>query len=325
MAKIVPVFHKATRTQCKASIMLEGLSGRGKTGLALALAYYLADESWEEVYATDTEKESMKLYEGTTLHTGVRVAPFNVGDLSADDEYSPSNYKAFRDKAIELGGKVMLQDSVSHMWQYKGGILDMVTRAKQRDPSLNNYTAWGVPEIVTEKNLIFDLMRTEKMHSINTVRSKEKMEIIDDPEKQGKKKVQSLGEQQIMMPDLRYEPDLVLQMVSAGTSPDKGGHAPVAKVIKSRYVIFNVDEEYAFTKELLTQLREYLASGVDPAVLLEQQRQEYIQATRAFLDTNTSAKNIWPVLKENLGHKATKLDDMPLPVIKLLYGQLVSG
>lgn len=40
-----PMFSFSTvkRSQCKASILIEGLSGRGKSGLALVLANALAD------------------------------------------------------------------------------------------------------------------------------------------------------------------------------------------------------------------------------------------------------------------------------------------
>lgn len=37
-------FEEAQRTQCKASIMIEGLPGKGKTGLALLIGYYLGGE-----------------------------------------------------------------------------------------------------------------------------------------------------------------------------------------------------------------------------------------------------------------------------------------
>ena len=50
MANPVFQFEEAERVQLKASIMIEGLSGEGKTGLALMLAYYLADEKWDKVF-----------------------------------------------------------------------------------------------------------------------------------------------------------------------------------------------------------------------------------------------------------------------------------
>ena len=48
-------FRDATRQQAKASILIEGLSGRGKSGLALLLGHALAGNDWSKVYAGDGE------------------------------------------------------------------------------------------------------------------------------------------------------------------------------------------------------------------------------------------------------------------------------
>ena len=49
-------FRDATRQQAKASILIEGLSGRGKSGLALLLGHALAGKDWSKVYAVDIER-----------------------------------------------------------------------------------------------------------------------------------------------------------------------------------------------------------------------------------------------------------------------------
>ena len=99
---------------------------------------------------------------------------------------------------------------------------------------------------------------------------------------------------------------------------------PKAKVIKSRYVILAEGETYAFTPQLCEQLRQYLAEGVSIETLLEQQREDYIQAIKQILDTNVSAKTIWNVLKEDAGVKDLKLKDIPLQTLKQLYSQLIA-
>ena len=60
-----PMFklEDATRLQCKASIMIEGLSGKGKTGLALLIARGLASD-WSKIVHTDTENKSARLFVG---------------------------------------------------------------------------------------------------------------------------------------------------------------------------------------------------------------------------------------------------------------------
>ena len=315
---IVPTIRKAQRKQCKASILLEGLSGRGKSGLALALAYGLVKD-WSKVCAVDTENRSLDLYVGARLHTGDVVGEFLVGDLTADDGYKPSHYEAYRDAAIKMGMEALICDSISHMWQYKGSVLDMVTQAQRNDPKLNKYTAWGLPEIVAEKNLIMSLIRHPQLHVINTVRVKEKMEFITGDD--GKTALKSLGEQEIMMPDLKYEPDLVLSMVQQGTS---SGRAPRVLVVKSRYAPFMVDEVYDLTANMVEQWRLFLEEGTSPEDLLEMQRKDYIKATVEYLDNNPNVRPIWDILKERAGVKEIKISELPLEKLKLLFGQLVS-
>ena len=135
----------------------------------------------------------------------------------------------------------------------------------------------------------------------------------------GKAKLVSLGEQQIQQADLKYEPDLVLHMLKAGKNKNGVVSHPVAKVIKSRYAIFDEGEEYEFTPALIEQLRKYLDEGIDPTELLEQQRQDYIAAVTEYLN----AKNIWKVLKADAGYKDTKLTEMPLDAIKHIYIKLI--
>lgn len=311
-------FRKAQRTQCKASIAIEGLSGTGKSGLALSIAYILADKNWSDVFAIDTENKSLDLYVGTTMHTTDSVTPFNIADLSAEDGFKPSYYKLLRDSAIKEGGKVIINDSLSHCWQYEGGVLTMVNKVQNSGTNKNKYAAWGDPEIVQEKNAIMDLVRHRDIHVISTIRTKEKMEILEED---GRKVIRSLGEQQIMMPDFKYEPDLVLQTIKPGSDD---GAPPRVKVIKSRYRIFKLDEEYDMTEKLIRQMKEYLEEGTSPEELLEQQKADYVDAVNSYLKGNQTAVTVWKVLLENAGYAGKKSAELPLPVLKQLFGQLVA-
>ncbi len=308
-------FRKVERQKVKASIMIEGLQGTGKSGLALALAKVLASD-WSKVYAIDTENQSLDLFDGIKLNTGAQVKDFNKVDLTVDDGFAPSNYMTLREQAIKDGAEVVIMDSISHMWNRKGGLLDKVTEAQAS--GLDSYRSWGTDENRKEKELIFDLVRSPKAHIITTVRDKEKFGLEFD-ETRGKNKVVSLGEQQVQQEGLKYEPDLVLRMVSAG-APD--GTSPVAEVLKSRYTILRVGEEYEFTQELLEQIRQYLSEGVDPEVLLKAQKEETMKAIKEYC-TTPARKSVWKSLKESAGYDG-KLEDMPLEVMKQLYHQLIS-
>ena len=328
----VPKFELTERLACKASIMIEGLSGKGKSGLALMLAFGLAGgfkpeiredlaaqkEIWKKVFAVDTENKSLNLFVGLLGSWGTPYQRFYSYQLTEDIGYRPSNYLALRKAAIENHGEVFIGDSITHMWNAHGGVLDMVNQYKLDNPSANQYTVWGQPEINEEKLRIVETMRHKDIHCITTVRVKEKHDLVYNEEKK-KNEVVSLGEQQIQQGDLKYEPDLVIRMLRAG---NQDGTTPMVKVLKSRYAIFKEDEEYEITPDLCEQLRTYLEEGVDVDTILEQQRQDYIIAVKTFLDNNEAARPIWAMLKEDAGHKDTKLNDLPLPVLKSLYMQI---
>ena len=307
-------FRDATRAQAKACIVIQGLSGKGKSGLALAIGYALANKDWSKVYAVDTENKSLDLFEGLQLHTGDKIAPFKKLDLLPSHGYAPSNYLMCKANAIKAGGEVFIADSITHMWQMAGGILQRVTALEKANSKVNKYTAWGPDEIVDEKNAIYDVVRDSNIHVISTVRVKEKHEFVGG-------EVKSLGEQQIFMPDFKYEPDLVLDMVRAG---NPNGTTPAARVVKSRYAIFIEGETYDFTEGLISQLVAYLAEGADPVVLKEEQRQELIVAVTELLDNDSSKATMFPILKEQLGVKDVALIDLPLDVIRTLLGILIN-
>lgn len=312
---MVNKFRKVERQKVKASIMIEGLQGTGKSGLALAIAKVLSKD-WSKIYAIDTENQSLDLFDGIKLSTDEEVKDFNKVDLTVDDGFAPSNYMKLREAAIADGAEVVIMDSISHMWNRKGGLLDKVSEAQAQ--GLDSYRSWGTDENRKEKELIFDLVRSPKAHIITTVRDKEKFGMEFD-ETRGKNKVVSLGEQQVQQEGLKYEPDLVLRMISAG-APD--GTAPVAEVLKSRYTILRVGEEYEFTTELLEQLRQYLAEGADPETILKAQKEEVMKAIKEYC-TTPARKSIWKSLKESAGFNG-KLEDMPLETMKQLYRQLIA-
>lgn len=306
-------FHKAARQKLKASIMIEGLQGSGKSGLALLIAKALTDD-WDKIYAIDTENRSLDLFQGIKMNTGDSFGEFNKVDLTVEDGYAPSNYLALRDEAVKAGAEVIIMDSISHMWNRKGGLLDLVAEAQAN--GLDNYRSWGTEKNRKEKELLNDIVRCKDAHIITTVRIKEKFGMEYD-ETKGKTTVVSLGEQQIQQDGLKYEPDLVLRMINPG---NMDGTNPTVYVIKSRYAILKTGEEYEITKELLTQLRAYLEEGIDPEVIFKEQRDQLIADIKDYCNTPTR-KSIWKALKESSGFTG-KLEEMPLSLMKELYKRL---
>ena len=308
-------FRKAERKQCKASILIEGLTGSGKSGLALILGQALAGD-FEKVFAIDTENNSLPLFSGINSSSGGKFENFQIGNLTPELGYKPSHYLMFREEAVKAGASVVILDSISHAWQYKGGILDILSEVKATSNNRNEYAAWGDPRVVKEKGLLFELLRDNRVHCISTVRVKEKMEI--GVNEQGKTTVQSLGEQQIMQADIKYEPDLVLHMEEAGTATT----APRATVVKSRYAMFTKGESYIFTKELCEQLRQYLEEGTSPEAIAETQHKEYEDAVKAYLKEHPNKKTLWGMIIDELGYRDTKVKDLPLSPLKKAYIKL---
>lgn len=320
MTKTNPLikFSTVKRAKSKASIVIEGLSGKGKSGLALLIGIALAKGDQTKVFDIDTENGSIKLFDGLTSSAGYKFEGFQVADFTEDLGYKPSNYILFQKAAIAEGAEVVIQDSISHAWTHKGGILEDVNRLKQnvKRYQSDSYAAWGDPSVVEQKQALFSLFRNSKAHIISTVRVKEKMEY--DRDESGKTKLVSLGEQQIMQGDTKYEPDLVLRMVEAG-APNRH---PKAEVIKSRYAILTEGETYTFDPVLCSQLVKYLDEGTSPEELLKAQHEEYVKDITAFLDGNKNKVQVWNVLKEAEGYKEVSLDKIPLSDLKNLFIKL---
>ena len=316
-------FQEATREQSKASILIEGLSGKGKSGLALILGYYLAGKDWTKVFDIDTENNSVNLFAGIDSSIGIPFGKFQHGKFTADLKYKPSHYQAFKEAALQAGAEVVINDSISHAWTYEGGILDMVANLKKENTRYqrDSYAAWGDDTIVEEKQKLFQLFRDSRCHMIATVRVKEKMEYQFN-ESKGKNEMVSLGEQEIMQADVKYEPDLVLHMVEAGRNIGNTIIHPKARIVKSRYVILKEGEVYEFTPSLCEDIVAYLNEGTSPAEILEKQRLEYVEGIKNFLDNHQSKVNIWNVIKEDAGYKDTPLTELPLDVLKPLFVKL---
>lgn len=314
-------FKKAERKQCKASILIEGLTGSGKSGLALVLAKALAHDDYTKVFDIDTENGSIPLFSGIKSTSGGTFDDFQIANFTEDIGYKPSNYLTFREAAKDAGAEVIINDSISHAWSYKGGVLDILNDIKSNGANKNDWAAWGAPEVVREKNLLFSLLRDNKIHVISTVRVKEKLETVYNAEK-GKNEIQSLGEQEIMQADIKYEPDLVLHMETPGNMSSSNITYPTARVVKSRYAILEKGQIYSFTPKLCEQLRKYLEEGSSPEELLQEQHAEYVTAVNEYLKDNKTKATIWKVMITDAGYPNTKAVDIPLDVLKELYIKL---
>ena len=142
-------WRDATRRQSKACIIIEGASGSGKSGLALTIARALSD-SWDKVYAIDTENRSLDLYEGLRLHTGEAIGAFRKVDIMPAVGYAPTTYVACKESAISNGAQAVITDSTSHMWVGHNGVLDLVSKTKAKMKTADSYRVWGDEPVMRE-------------------------------------------------------------------------------------------------------------------------------------------------------------------------------
>ena len=103
-------FRNIERKQSKLSCAIMGVSGSGKSGLALLIATNLAS-SPDKVYAADTENGSLDLFEGITMSDGKVMSGVKVTDLANDyGSNAPTNYIAARNDAVAEGCEVFISD-----------------------------------------------------------------------------------------------------------------------------------------------------------------------------------------------------------------------
>lgn len=185
-------FQKASRSQLKARVALEGPTGAGKTWTALEWATVLADGG--TIAVVDTERGSASLYSDR----------FDFDVLTWAPPYDPGKLADLLKTAAGHGYAVVLIDSLSHFWEGEGGTLDMVDAAASRSGG-NQFAGWkvGTPAL---RHLV-DTMLGLDAHLIATMRSK--MEYVLDENDRGKKVPRKVGMAPVMRAGVEYEFTLV--------------------------------------------------------------------------------------------------------------------
>lgn len=185
-------FQKATKSQLKARVALDGPSGAGKTWTALEWAGVLA--AGGTVAVVDTEHGSASLYADT----------FDFDVLTWAPPYDPGKLADTIRAAQKAGYSVLVIDSLSHFWEGEGGTRDIVDAAAERAKG-NTFAGWkvGTPAL---RNLI-DTMLASDLHVIATMRSK--MEYVLETDGRGRQVPKKVGMAPVMRAGVEYEFTLV--------------------------------------------------------------------------------------------------------------------
>jgi hypothetical protein len=170
-------FRPASRENVSLLIGLAGGTGAGKTYSAMRLAKGLAGD--RPFAVIDTEAGRAKHYADDFQ--------FDHGDLNPP--FRPDAYADAIAAADAAGYPVILVDSFSHEHAGDGGLLDWHEEEFQRLGGRDSVkmTAWIKPKMA-HKAMVSRLLQV-RAHLILCFRAEEKIEIIDDPEKAGKKKI----------------------------------------------------------------------------------------------------------------------------------------
>src|SRR5258706_9082672 len=170
-------FRPAVRENVGLLIGLAGSSGSGKTYTALRLASGIA--SGKSFCVIDTEAGRAKHYADQFT--------FDHGDLKPP--FSPSAYAEAIAAADSAGYPAIVVDSFSHEHAGVGGILDMQEMELKRLGGGDNVKmlSWAKPKS-DHRKMVQRLLQV-RAHLILCFRAEEKIEMIDDPDKPGKKKV----------------------------------------------------------------------------------------------------------------------------------------
>lgn len=186
-------FKKAERAGQWLRLMLTGPAGAGKTYTGLSLALGL-DRG--PVAVIDTEHGSASKYGD--------LWDYDVLELT---HFAPRDYLDAMREAYREGYRVLLIDSLAHVWIGEGGALDMADKASERYQG-NSFAAWK--DVTPAYRSLWDGLLKAPMHIIATCRTKTAYEVQKDD--RGKVKPVKVG----LAPQLRdgseYEMDIVCQL-----------------------------------------------------------------------------------------------------------------
>jgi hypothetical protein len=174
-------FRPAKREHIPLLLGVAGGTGSGKTMSALLLARGLA--AGHPFAGIDTENGRMNHY--ADLFPELRVAQITA-------PFRPSKYADAIDAGaafleaqnVPVANRVIVVDSMSHEWAGDGGCTEWHDDLMGNDQS-KNFSAWIAPK-KDHKKMVTRLLQVNA-HVILAFRAEPKTEVIDDPNKPGKK------------------------------------------------------------------------------------------------------------------------------------------
>jgi hypothetical protein len=199
----------ATKFKQYARVVFWGVEKSGKTHAALALATKLAGENGK-VGVISSEYASSQLLQSRFPHDIVDLAEVDEQGNIAKDAFSPKRYEEAIKLFVQAGYQVIVIDSLSHLWEGEGGILDAVNSRKGN--TFND--GWGENSPIY-RHAIHTIL-SARCHIIVTLRAKDNYIQQDYIKKDGTKGSQpvNIGLAPVMRKNFGYEMHLKIRMDS---------------------------------------------------------------------------------------------------------------
>lgn len=196
-------FKKAVRTQRPLRMAIYGPSNSGKTFTALMVARELAGPDGKTALI-DTERSSASIY-AKDPETG-KGFEFDTQSLT---DYAHTDYIALIEQAKDY--EVLIVDSISHAWDAKGGILDLVESVVSgQGGKKDSFRAWSDPRVRGAEDRLWGAVLGFPGHVIVTMRAKTAYERSTDSN--GKAKIEKLGLEPRQRSGVEFEFDVIAEM-----------------------------------------------------------------------------------------------------------------
>ncbi|MFG1976971.1 AAA family ATPase [Nonomuraea fuscirosea] len=186
------VFEDATPEAGKARLVIDGLSGSGKTLTSLRIARGLVGPDGT-IGVVDTEHGKASTYS--------RLVPFKTIKLH---HYAPEDLTAATADAASQGIDCLVVDTGTAFWSGRGGMLEKVSSSKKSGP----FGGWDAVRPIEQE--MFDALLSYPGHVIMTLRVKAEWAIGED--EKGRPAPIKIGTKPDQRDQIEYEFDIAASM-----------------------------------------------------------------------------------------------------------------
>lgn len=265
------VLRKAERVKAPLKISLSGTSGSGKSYSALLMARGMAS-NWDKVVVVDTENGSADLYG----HLG----DYNVISLKAP--FTPDKYIEAIRAAENAEMEVIILDSITHVWNGQGGLLEYQSAIGGR------YQDWAKTTPLYQKWLAAILQ--SPCDVICTIRKKTHYEVSQD---NGKIKIEKKGMDDQIRDGFEYEVTVALSLQQNNMTD--------LSLVKDRTGLFKKGgQDFVITEDTGKALKDWKESG---KVDYTRTKEAIMEELKRLGNEPKSRDEVMAIIKANTGYE----------------------